>query len=53
MRNVSQSSLKSDENPAFFIRGYGGNHHYASNLSIFEYGYGAELDYSALEAGVC
>ncbi|WP_208432881.1 autotransporter outer membrane beta-barrel domain-containing protein [Bartonella taylorii] len=52
MRNVSQNSLKSDENPAFFIRGYGGSHHYASNLSIFEYGYGAELDYTALEAGV-
>ncbi|MDD9334151.1 MAG: autotransporter outer membrane beta-barrel domain-containing protein, partial [Bartonella sp.] len=26
--------------------------HYASNLSAFEYGYGAELDYTALEAGV-
>ncbi|USP02028.1 autotransporter outer membrane beta-barrel domain-containing protein [Bartonella taylorii] len=52
IRSVSQNSLKSDENPAFFIRGYGGSHHYASNLSIFEYGYGAELDYTALEAGV-
>ncbi|WP_208438154.1 autotransporter outer membrane beta-barrel domain-containing protein [Bartonella taylorii] len=52
MRSVSQSSLKSDENSAFFIRGYGGSHHYASNLSAFEYGYGAELDYTALEAGV-
>ncbi|WP_208438456.1 autotransporter domain-containing protein, partial [Bartonella vinsonii] len=43
---------KSHENSAFFVRGYGGNYHYASNLSAFEYGYGAELDYSAFEAGV-
>ncbi|WP_375636444.1 autotransporter outer membrane beta-barrel domain-containing protein [Bartonella sp. MR90HLJMH] len=52
IRSFSGGSLKSDENPAFFIRGYGGSYHYASNLSAFEYGYGAELDYSALEAGV-
>ncbi|WP_375648649.1 autotransporter outer membrane beta-barrel domain-containing protein [Bartonella sp. MU70NMGDW] len=52
IRSSSRGSLKSDENPAFFIRGYGGSYHYASNLSAFEYGYGAELDYSALEAGV-
>ncbi|WP_375627320.1 autotransporter outer membrane beta-barrel domain-containing protein [Bartonella sp. PS17NMGDW] len=52
IRSYSRGSLKSDENPAFFIRGYGGSYHYASNLSAFEYGYGAELDYSALEAGV-
>ncbi|WP_409360959.1 autotransporter outer membrane beta-barrel domain-containing protein [Bartonella heixiaziensis] len=52
MRSFSGGFLKSDENPAFFIRGYSGSYHYASNLSAFEYGYGAELDYSALEAGV-
>ncbi|WP_406604546.1 autotransporter outer membrane beta-barrel domain-containing protein [Bartonella gliris] len=52
MRTASHSSLKSDENSAFFARGYGGSHHYVSNLSVFEYGYGAELDYNALEAGV-
>ncbi|EJF86568.1 outer membrane autotransporter barrel domain-containing protein, partial [Bartonella vinsonii subsp. arupensis OK-94-513] len=52
IRNSSISSLKSHENSAFFVRGYGGNYHYASNLSAFEYGYGAELDYSAFEAGV-
>ncbi len=52
MRSVSRNSLKSDENSAFFIRVYGGSHHYTSNLSAFEYGYGAELDYTALEAGV-
>ncbi|WP_455465744.1 autotransporter outer membrane beta-barrel domain-containing protein [Bartonella sp. B39] len=52
MRSASRGSLKDGENTAFFIRGYGGSHHYASNLSASEYGYGAELDYSALEAGV-
>ncbi|WP_409360957.1 autotransporter outer membrane beta-barrel domain-containing protein [Bartonella heixiaziensis] len=52
IRSYSRGSLKNNENPAFFIRGYGGSYHYASNLSAFEYGYGAELDYSALEAGV-
>ncbi|WP_019224554.1 autotransporter outer membrane beta-barrel domain-containing protein [Bartonella rattimassiliensis] len=52
MRNTFQSSWKEDEKTAFFLRAYGGNHHYTSNLSAFEYGYGAELDYNALEAGV-
>ncbi|WP_156851791.1 autotransporter outer membrane beta-barrel domain-containing protein, partial [Bartonella refiksaydamii] len=52
MRNVSHDSLKSGEHPAFFVRGYGGSHHYTSNLSAFEYGYGSELDYTAVEAGV-
>ncbi|UNE53601.1 autotransporter family protein [Bartonella machadoae] len=44
--------LKSDENPAFFVRGYGGSHRYVSNLSALEYGYGGALDYNAIEAGV-
>ncbi|PIT69279.1 autotransporter outer membrane beta-barrel domain-containing protein [Bartonella tribocorum] len=52
MRNAFHSSWKDDENSAFFVRGYGGSYHYASNLSAFEYGYGAEFDYTALEAGV-
>ncbi|WP_342753038.1 autotransporter outer membrane beta-barrel domain-containing protein [Bartonella sp. ML69XJBT] len=52
MRSTSGSSWKGDEKSAFFVRGYGGSHHYASNLSAFEYGYGADLDYTALEAGV-
>ncbi|WP_455479121.1 autotransporter outer membrane beta-barrel domain-containing protein [Bartonella sp. B23] len=52
MRIASGGSLKSGENTAFFLHAYGGSHHYASNLSAFEYGYGAELDYTALEAGV-
>lgn len=34
------------------MRGYGGNHRYTSNLSALEYGYGGELDYNAVEAGV-
>ncbi len=52
MRNAFHSSWKDDEKTAFFVRGYGGSHHYTSNLSAFEYGYGAELNYTALEAGI-
>ncbi len=51
MRSAFGGSLQSDEKSAFFMRGYGGSHYYASNLSAFEYGYGADLDYTALEAG--
>ncbi|ATO57083.1 autotransporter outer membrane beta-barrel domain-containing protein [Bartonella sp. 1-1C] len=36
----------------FFIRGYGSNHRYTSNLSVFEYGYGADLDYNNATAGI-
>ncbi|WP_375654152.1 autotransporter outer membrane beta-barrel domain-containing protein [Bartonella sp. CM92QHHN] len=53
LRTVPGRLLKNDENPALFLRGYGGHHHYTSNLSAFKYGdYGGELDYNALEAGV-
>ncbi|WP_244428391.1 autotransporter outer membrane beta-barrel domain-containing protein [Bartonella birtlesii] len=52
MRRVAGSLLKNDEISPFFVRGYGGNYHYASNLSALEYGYGADLDYTALEAGI-
>ncbi|WP_375696626.1 autotransporter outer membrane beta-barrel domain-containing protein [Bartonella sp. AP331QHHD] len=53
LRTVPSRLLKNDENPALFLRGYGGHHHYTSNLSAFKYGdYGGELDYNALEAGV-
>ncbi len=52
MRNAFHSSWKDDKKTAFFLRAYGGSHHYASNLSAFEYGYGAELDYNAFQAGV-
>lgn len=52
LRIASGGLLKSDENPAFFVGGYGGSHRYVSNLSALEYGYGGELDYNAIEAGI-
>ncbi|WP_345116599.1 autotransporter outer membrane beta-barrel domain-containing protein, partial [Bartonella jaculi] len=52
LRIASGGLLKNDGDPAFFVRGYGGNHRYTSNLSTLEYGYGGELDYNAIEAGV-
>ncbi|WP_375677084.1 MULTISPECIES: autotransporter outer membrane beta-barrel domain-containing protein [unclassified Bartonella] len=52
MRNAFHFFGKDDKKTAFFLRAYGGSHHYASNLSAFEYGYGAELDYNAFQAGV-
>ncbi|EJF75949.1 outer membrane autotransporter barrel domain-containing protein [Bartonella sp. DB5-6] len=52
LRTTSSGMLEIRENPAFFVRGYGGNHRYASNLSALEYGYGGELDYNSIEAGV-
>ncbi|WP_273789422.1 autotransporter outer membrane beta-barrel domain-containing protein [Bartonella sp. ML70XJBT] len=52
LRTFSRRLLKTNENPALFLRGYGGHHRYASNLSALEYGYGGDLDYNALEAGV-
>ncbi|WP_455481732.1 autotransporter outer membrane beta-barrel domain-containing protein [Bartonella sp. B35(2025)] len=51
-RSTSNSYFRGDENSAFFMHGYGGNYHYTSDLSAFNYGYGSELDYNALEAGV-
>ncbi|WP_208441237.1 autotransporter outer membrane beta-barrel domain-containing protein [Bartonella raoultii] len=44
--------LRNSENPAFFVRGYGGNSRYVSDLSDLEYGYGGDLGYHAVEAGV-
>ncbi|CBI75826.1 conserved exported protein of unknown function [Bartonella clarridgeiae 73] len=41
-----------NEKVSFFTRGYSGHHRYASNLTVFEYGYGADLDYNAMMAGV-
>ncbi|WP_244591446.1 autotransporter outer membrane beta-barrel domain-containing protein, partial [Bartonella bovis] len=35
--------------PAFSIRGYGGSHNYASNLSSSEYGYNGKFGYHAIE----
>ncbi|WP_208436294.1 autotransporter outer membrane beta-barrel domain-containing protein [Bartonella phoceensis] len=51
LRIISYRSLESDRNPALFLRGYGGNYRYASNLSALKYGYGGELDYNAIEIG--
>ncbi|EJF97951.1 outer membrane autotransporter barrel domain-containing protein, partial [Bartonella vinsonii subsp. arupensis Pm136co] len=51
LRIASGGLLKSDEQPAFFVGGYGGSYRYASNLSALEYGYGGELDYHTIEAG--
>ncbi|WP_345117691.1 autotransporter outer membrane beta-barrel domain-containing protein, partial [Bartonella jaculi] len=52
LRIASGGLLKNDGNPAFFVRGYGGSYRYASDLSALEYGYGGELNYNAIEAGV-
>lgn len=52
LRIAAGGLLESHEKPFFFMRGYGGNHRYTSNLSALEYGYDGELSYNALEAGV-
>lgn len=52
LRTFSRRLLKTNENPALFLRGYGGHHRYTSNLSTLEYGYGGNFDYNALETGV-
>ncbi|WP_273755357.1 autotransporter outer membrane beta-barrel domain-containing protein [Bartonella sp. MM73XJBT.G] len=44
--------LEIREKPASFLRGYGGSYRYTSDLSAFEYGYGGDLGYYALEAGI-
>ncbi len=52
LRTLSRRLLKTNENPALFLRGYGGHHRYTSNLSALKYGYGSDLDYNALKAGI-
>ncbi|CAK02073.1 autotransporter outer membrane beta-barrel domain-containing protein [Bartonella tribocorum] len=52
LRIAAGGLLESHEKPFFFVRGYGGNQRYISNLSALEYGYDGELSYNALEAGV-
>ncbi|WP_208441809.1 autotransporter outer membrane beta-barrel domain-containing protein [Bartonella raoultii] len=47
-----RETLEIRENPASFLRGYGGSYRYTSDLSALEYGYGGDLGYYALEAGV-
>ncbi|WP_455476365.1 autotransporter family protein [Bartonella sp. B17] len=52
MQTAFGGVLKCDRISAFFVRGYGGNYHYTSDLPVFKYGYGGDLDYNAVEAGV-
>ncbi|MBX4335193.1 autotransporter outer membrane beta-barrel domain-containing protein [Bartonella raoultii] len=51
-RVFSQQLFKMDKNPALFLHGYSSNHRYSSNLSTLEYGYGGDVDYNAIEAGI-
>ncbi|EJF84953.1 autotransporter outer membrane beta-barrel domain-containing protein [Bartonella rattimassiliensis] len=52
LRANSSGVLEIREKPASFLRGYGGSYHYASDLSALEYGYGGDLGYYAVEAGI-
>ncbi|OPB31076.1 autotransporter outer membrane beta-barrel domain-containing protein [Bartonella sp. AR 15-3] len=51
---IQNAPNEADDNrkTSFFIRGYGSNHRYTSNLSVLEHGYGADLDYNSMTAGV-
>ncbi|WP_273788237.1 autotransporter family protein [Bartonella grahamii] len=52
LRMTSNGMVEVRENPALYLRGYSGNYRYASDLSTLEYGYGGDLDYHGVEAGV-
>ncbi|WP_375679438.1 autotransporter outer membrane beta-barrel domain-containing protein [Bartonella sp. AP7XZML] len=52
LRMTSTGMVEVRENPALYLRGYGGSYHYASDLSALEYGYGGDLSYNGVEAGV-
>ncbi|MBX4335195.1 autotransporter outer membrane beta-barrel domain-containing protein [Candidatus Bartonella raoultii] len=52
LRTFSGEEMEKGQMPYLFLRGYGGSHRYTSDLSMLEYGYGGELDYHAVEAGV-
>ncbi|WP_375620131.1 autotransporter outer membrane beta-barrel domain-containing protein [Bartonella sp. TS25HLJMH] len=52
VRTNLSGMLEIRENPASFLRGYGGSYRYVSDLSALEYGYGGDLGYYALETGV-
>ncbi|WP_244979457.1 autotransporter outer membrane beta-barrel domain-containing protein [Bartonella queenslandensis] len=52
LRMTSTGMVEDRENPALYLRGYGGSYRYASDLSALEYGYDGELDYRGVEAGV-
>ncbi|GAA5110701.1 hypothetical protein GCM10023261_14590 [Bartonella jaculi] len=52
LRTTSNGMMEIRENPALYLRGYGGSYRYASDLSAFEYGYGSDMSYKGVEAGV-
>ncbi|WP_208434439.1 autotransporter outer membrane beta-barrel domain-containing protein [Bartonella taylorii] len=52
LRTTSSGMVEIRENPALYLRGYGGSYRYASDLSALEYGYGGDLSYNGVEAGV-
>ncbi|WP_396583996.1 autotransporter outer membrane beta-barrel domain-containing protein [Bartonella grahamii] len=52
LRMTSTGMVEVRENPALYLRGYGGSYRYASDLSALEYGYDGDLDYRGVEAGV-
>ncbi|WP_019220128.1 autotransporter outer membrane beta-barrel domain-containing protein [Bartonella florencae] len=51
LRDAVGSLLENSKNPAFFVRGYGSNNRYVSDLSELQYGYGGNLGYYAGEVG--
>ncbi|WP_246744102.1 autotransporter family protein [Bartonella raoultii] len=52
LRMTSTGMVEVRENPALYLRGYGGRYRYASDLSLLEYGYDGDFDYRGVEAGV-
>ncbi|WP_375664605.1 autotransporter outer membrane beta-barrel domain-containing protein [Bartonella sp. CL162QHHD] len=52
LRMTSTGMVEVRENPALYLRGYGGSYRYASDLSALEYGYDGDLSYNGVEAGV-
>ncbi len=52
LRTTSSGMLEVHENPALYLRGYGGRYRYTSDFSAREYGYGGDLNYNGVEAGV-
>ncbi|MCZ2158281.1 autotransporter outer membrane beta-barrel domain-containing protein [Bartonella sp. 220] len=52
MRSVSGKFLETNKDFALFVQGYGGSYRYVSDLSALEYGYGGNLNYNAIEAGI-
>ncbi len=52
LRMTSTGMVEVRENPALYLRGYGGSYRYSSDLSALEYGYDGDLSYNGVEAGV-